>query len=93
MQRKKISDDEQRELDRTAYAKYKDNNHIKRIDNDGYCLYAISAEWISHWRDFINRKGERPGPVTNRAIAEKIYNKRKLNGYKIYDNNIKLKDE
>ena len=64
-----------------------------KIENDGFCLYAISAEWISQWRDFINRKGEQPGPINNKVIAEKIHNKRKQHGYRLNDNKVQMKDE
>ena len=66
---------------------------MEKTDDGGYALYAVSAEWIEKWRVFINKKGDRPGPVTNRPVAERIYKLRKRYGYKLSDNHIELKDE
>ena len=67
-----ISDERRREADRQAYQKFKDNAHLQRHEDGSYVLYAVNAEWINQWRDFLNKKGDIPGPICNKNVALKI---------------------
>ena len=59
--------DEELEL----YRSLKDDDRLINVDG-GLTYFLISAKWIQKWRDFITHKGEMPGPIENRDLAEKI---------------------
>ena len=58
----------------------------------GLGYYVISADWIKKWRDFVNKRGNMPGPVENKPIAEYIANQRKDTKYRIHDNDVIVKE-
>ena len=54
------------------YQHFKGDDRIEEIDG-AYCLYMISNEWISRWRDFVQGRAGHPGPVYNGGLARIIH--------------------
>jgi len=63
-------------------------DRVVEVDG-GLTYYLVCGDWIRQWRDFVQNKGKKPGPVTNENLAKKISNQRCVerdDRYKAHDN-------
>ena len=46
--------------------------HPSEILPEQHGYFLVSSEWMAQWREFVNNRNSRPGPISNLRLKKKI---------------------